>query len=305
MQSCLSCKARKLRSGLDPHYSASLAGPEYRGRSGEAVTRTIATSINTVTLLVEIYCLTCLREIAGFQAFSSFRIDRQMVPDGYTFGWKRGGSNLPEVVSESEIVQLGVRQAYTWAVWQGILEVTICSDTGSTCIHRLTIRECHDDLVHASFPWSLSLVFAIQSDWFSKHKKDTRRLPSPFLELRHPRPTGSMSHPPYVVLRRSPVVNDVPSASKLLVRWVDALRQLRRLPRPEVTYEGMIFSPLLSLFSQTHSTDWRIWYESSGDDSGRTGWLRFNCLIPMITTMLPYDLTWFLLVRPSALLPSV
>ena len=33
--------------------------------------------------------------IAGFQPSSSFRIDRQTVPEGYTFGWKRGGTNLP------------------------------------------------------------------------------------------------------------------------------------------------------------------------------------------------------------------
>lgn len=32
--------------------------------------------------------------IAGFQASSSLRIDRQTVPDGYTFGWNNGGVNL-------------------------------------------------------------------------------------------------------------------------------------------------------------------------------------------------------------------
>lgn len=35
--------------------------------------------------------------IAGFQASSSFRIDKQTVPLGYTFGWNRGGVNLPKV----------------------------------------------------------------------------------------------------------------------------------------------------------------------------------------------------------------
>ena len=33
--------------------------------------------------------------MAGFQASSSFRMDKQTVPDGYTLGWKSGGVNLP------------------------------------------------------------------------------------------------------------------------------------------------------------------------------------------------------------------
>jgi hypothetical protein len=35
--------------------------------------------------------------MAGFQPSSSFKMDRQTVPDGYTFGWKSGGVNLPVV----------------------------------------------------------------------------------------------------------------------------------------------------------------------------------------------------------------
>ena len=38
---------------------------------------------------------TCLIVMAGFQDFSSSRIDRQTVPEGYTLGWNRGGVNLP------------------------------------------------------------------------------------------------------------------------------------------------------------------------------------------------------------------
>ena len=38
---------------------------------------------------------TCLIVIAGFQDFSSSRIDRQTVPEGYTLGWNSGGVNLP------------------------------------------------------------------------------------------------------------------------------------------------------------------------------------------------------------------
>lgn len=40
---------------------------------------------------------TCLMVMAGFQDLSSSRIERQTVPDGYTFGWKSGGENLPVV----------------------------------------------------------------------------------------------------------------------------------------------------------------------------------------------------------------
>jgi len=32
---------------------------------------------------------------AGLQSLSSSNSDKQTVPEGYTFGWKRGGSNLP------------------------------------------------------------------------------------------------------------------------------------------------------------------------------------------------------------------
>lgn len=39
---------------------------------------------------------TCFIVTAGLQSFSSSRRDRQTVPDGYTFGWKIGGSNLPK-----------------------------------------------------------------------------------------------------------------------------------------------------------------------------------------------------------------
>lgn len=38
---------------------------------------------------------TCLIVIAGLQSLSSSKIDRQTVPEGYTFGWNKGGSNLP------------------------------------------------------------------------------------------------------------------------------------------------------------------------------------------------------------------
>ena len=37
----------------------------------------------------------CLIVIAGFHDFSSSKMERQTVPDGYTLGWKSGGVNLP------------------------------------------------------------------------------------------------------------------------------------------------------------------------------------------------------------------
>lgn len=42
---------------------------------------------------------TCFIVMAGLQSLSSSRIDRHTVPDGYTFGWNSGGSNLPETTN--------------------------------------------------------------------------------------------------------------------------------------------------------------------------------------------------------------
>ena len=40
---------------------------------------------------------TCLMVMAGFHDFSSSRIERQTVPEGNTFGWNKGGANLPVI----------------------------------------------------------------------------------------------------------------------------------------------------------------------------------------------------------------
>lgn len=53
-------------------------------------------------------CRICLIVIAGFHPSSSFRIDKQTVPDGYTFGWKRGGTNLPVVVQSQIVLQFTI-----------------------------------------------------------------------------------------------------------------------------------------------------------------------------------------------------
>ena len=51
--------------------------------------------VNVETILVTIIIFTCFIVTAGLQSFSSSRRDKQTVPDGYTLGWKIGGSNLP------------------------------------------------------------------------------------------------------------------------------------------------------------------------------------------------------------------
>lgn len=40
---------------------------------------------------------TCLTEIDGLQSFSTSKSERHTVPDGKTFGWNNGGSNLPAI----------------------------------------------------------------------------------------------------------------------------------------------------------------------------------------------------------------
>lgn len=43
---------------------------------------------------------TCLIVMAGFHDFSSSKMERQTVPDGYTLGWNSGGVNLPAYAIE-------------------------------------------------------------------------------------------------------------------------------------------------------------------------------------------------------------
>lgn len=51
---------------------------------------------------------TCFIVMAGLQSLSSSRIDRHTVPDGYTFGWKSGGSNLPETQKMLSALMFGI-----------------------------------------------------------------------------------------------------------------------------------------------------------------------------------------------------
>lgn len=50
---------------------------------------------------------TCLMVIAGLQSFSSSSSDRHTVPEGYTFGWNSGGSNLPVTASGRLVISMG------------------------------------------------------------------------------------------------------------------------------------------------------------------------------------------------------
>ena len=54
---------------------------------------------------------------AGLQSFSSSNNDKQTVPEGYTFGWKSGGSNLPVTKSEHVLIILRLETGlYTQAL---------------------------------------------------------------------------------------------------------------------------------------------------------------------------------------------
>lgn len=52
--------------------------------------------------------------IAGFQPSSSLRIDRQTVPDGYTFGWNSGGTNLPRFDTLAYRISRKVAETWWW-----------------------------------------------------------------------------------------------------------------------------------------------------------------------------------------------
>lgn len=98
----------------------------------------------------------------GFHPFSSFRIDRQTLPDGYTFGWNSGGTNLP-ATDKGLVDQLTGSEAdwqtcapHTWAALMGSLhgdetcELSMV-DASAGGLQR-TFREREDHLVHALSP---------------------------------------------------------------------------------------------------------------------------------------------------------
>ena len=64
--------------------------------------------------------LTCLIVTAGLQSFSSSRRDKHTVPDGYTLGWKIGGSNLPEKVKDTLFIKPSFPNHFTlkqFVIW--------------------------------------------------------------------------------------------------------------------------------------------------------------------------------------------
>lgn len=64
--------------------------------------------------------------MCGFQSSSSFKIDRQTVPDGYMFGWGRTGLNIH---------------------FGGLLIVTHVP-------HWIIMREVHSQAISSRLPWA-------------------------------------------------------------------------------------------------------------------------------------------------------
>ena len=60
--------------------------------------------------------------MAGRHPSSSFKMDKQIVPEGYTFGWNNGGTNLPKKKSNM------FNDGQTAAFIQGYIHFGTCSD---------------------------------------------------------------------------------------------------------------------------------------------------------------------------------
>jgi len=86
--------------------------------------------------------------MAGFHPSSSFKIDRHTVPEGYTFGWKRGGVNLP--AKEGKNKELKVRQQ-----GEKKKKSKVTSWTTFRWLAGVVLREEHHQLEHSGFPWRL------------------------------------------------------------------------------------------------------------------------------------------------------
>lgn len=66
---------------------------------------------------------TCFKVMAGFQPSSSFNIDKQTVPEGYTLGWKRGGVNLPTKRDHS--INTCTRLEDCLYIWEACLDILV------------------------------------------------------------------------------------------------------------------------------------------------------------------------------------
>lgn len=102
--------------------------------------------------------------MAGFHASSSLRIDRQTVPLGYTFGWNRGGTNLPkiqkpqsneshlEIIENCGGVHLGGFVGYS--ARRNVSQL-YGAKVGLLVGASLTVRKLHGELEQAALPDSL------------------------------------------------------------------------------------------------------------------------------------------------------
>lgn len=95
--------------------------------------------------------------IAGFQPSSSFKIDKQTVPEGYTLGWNSGGTNLPDFISYSNRAY-DLAATYILAASSGTLRKLSAPVLTKDRSRMLTIWENDAQLEQTSFPQCL--VFA-------------------------------------------------------------------------------------------------------------------------------------------------
>lgn len=67
--------------------------------------------------------------IAGFHAFSSSKIDKHTVPDGYTFGWNNAGVNLPKLHVNPIPNAFPPQTTYISVVWRDNLPSQVNTNT--------------------------------------------------------------------------------------------------------------------------------------------------------------------------------
>lgn len=108
----------------------------------------------------------CLTVIAGFQASSSFRMDKQTVPLGYTFGWNRGGTNLPVQLVRPSYSPRAHASAMFGLHFGGFVGYSGQADEPSVStvnfryywFGQFTVRELHGQLELATLPNGLLLA---------------------------------------------------------------------------------------------------------------------------------------------------
>ena len=96
--------------------------------------------------------LACLIVIAGFHDFSSSRIDRQTVPDGYTLGWKSGGLNLPGHKSSYNDELESLKGTHTWVAWMDNLIHKTLIKTNTRCKIQLDVLPSGKFMINLNKP---------------------------------------------------------------------------------------------------------------------------------------------------------